>query len=321
MKSLKALVIALFVPVAAWSQVTYTLPATEINLEVTAVKESYIAGPYAQYARQYLGIDVPVSDYCVTTITEIKVYDSLIADMSATYTLPTWRSKSKVLALTAQGLIAFKDTKEAEDNTWSVVAGKAEDGAVLYKAPAPESELMLTPIPWEVAPDKPMELLAKDAAEIILSARRERYNISIGNTDATFSGEAMGAAIAELKRLEEEYLPLFIGTRTVEEQHGKYTVYPQPSRKEHHYPVFAISDTEGLVSVGTEDDEIFYIDLYISPSAFPGIVPALPESNKPVIHYRVPILCAVSLTNGHQVLFNTQFPVYQLGQEETCPAK
>ncbi|MBO7071524.1 MAG: DUF4831 family protein, partial [Bacteroidales bacterium] len=106
MKSLKALVIALFVPVAAWSQVTYTLPATEINLEVTAVKESYIAGPYAQYARQYLGIDVPVSDYCVTTITEIKVYDSLIADMSATYTLPTWRSKSKVLALTAQGLIA-----------------------------------------------------------------------------------------------------------------------------------------------------------------------------------------------------------------------
>lgn len=321
MKSLRALIIALFIPVAAWSQVTYTLPATEFSIEVSAVKENYIAGPYARYARQYLGIDVPLTDYSVTTITEVRWGTSLVADMTATYTLPFWRSKSKFLALTAQGLVAFKDNSDAEKNVWAAVQGKADDGKVMYQSPVPESEIMHNPIPWEVDPEKSVEDMAKDAAEIILSARRERYNISIGNTDATFSGEALGAALAELQKLEDEYLPLFTGSRTVEEQQGSYTVYPLTSRIEHHYPVFAISETEGLIPAGTGYDDIFYLDLYISPSSFPGIMPAQAVGNKPVIHYRVPVLCSVTLTDGHNILFNTQCPVYQLGHEETCPAK
>lgn len=321
MKSLRALVIALFIPVAAWSQVTYTLPATEFIVEVKAVKENYIAGPYALYARQYLGIDVPLTDYCVTTITEVRFNTALVADMTTTYTLPFWRSKSKFMALTAQGLVAFKDNSEAENNKWAAVQGKEEEGKVLYESPVPESEIMHNPIPWEVDPEKSVEEMAKDAAEIILSARRERYNISIGNTDATFNGEALGHALAELQRLENEYLPLFTGTRTVEEQSGTYTVYPLSSRIEHHYPVFAISETEGLVQAGADQDDIFYLDMYVSPSSFPGLMPVQASGNKPVIHYRVPVLCSVKLSDGHQVLFNTQAPVYQLGPEETCPAK
>lgn len=320
MKSLRALVIALLIPVAGWSQVSYTLPSTVMNLEVTAVKESYYAGPYARYAHQYLGIDVPLTDYCVTTITEIKVYSSLVADMNATYSLPWWRSRSsKFLALSAQGLVAFQQKEEAQDNKWSVVPAKELDGEVLYKAADPDSDFMASPIPWEVAPDKPIELLAKDAAEIILSARRERYNISIGNTDATYSGEALGAALEELKRLEEEYLPLFTGTKTVETQHGTYSVCPSTSRKEQHYPVFAISDTEGLVASGSESDTIYYLDFAIVLQSNPGIVPASPSNGKTLVHYRVPAICEVKLTGGHQVLFTTQLPVYQLGRDETCP--
>ncbi|MBO4434664.1 MAG: DUF4831 family protein [Bacteroidales bacterium] len=319
MKALRTLLIALFIPVAAWSQVNYTLPATVVNLDVTAVKENYYAGPYARFARQYLGIDVPLTDYCVTTITEIKVYSSLVADMSATYSIPSWRPRSKFLALTSQGLVAFEKKEEARSNKWSVVAGKQLEGDVLYSAAQPDSDLMSTPIPWEVAPDKPVEILAKDAAEIILSARRERYNISIGNTDATYSGEALQAALEELKRLEEEYLPLFTGSKTVEIQHGFYSICPLTSRKEQVYPAFAISDTEGLVESGAETDTVYNLEFYVSLASYPGLIPATPQKGKTIVHYRVPAICSVKLTGGHQVLFTTQLPVYQLGRELTCP--
>ncbi len=316
---LRALVIALLIPVAGWSQVSYTLPSTVMNLEVTAVKESYFAGPYARYAHQYLGIDVTLADYCVTTITEIKAYSSLVADMNATYSIPSWRSRSKFLALTSQGLVAFEDKGEAKDSKWSVVPGKELSGDVMYSAPDPDSDLLPTPIPWEVAPDKPIELLAKDAADIILSARRERYNISIGNTDATYSGEALAAALEELKKLEEEYLPLFTGTKTVEVQHSTFSICPSSSRKEQHYPAFAISDTEGLIASGTETDTIYYLDFTVVLQSSPGIIPASPSNGKTLIHYRVPAICDIKLTGGHQILFTTQLPVYQLGRELTCP--
>ena len=48
--------------VFAQAQGTYALPQTVISLEVEAVKETFHAGPYARYARKYLGIDARPSD-------------------------------------------------------------------------------------------------------------------------------------------------------------------------------------------------------------------------------------------------------------------
>jgi len=322
MKALKALLFTLILPIAAQAQITYSLPATTVNIEVSAVKECYFAGPYAKYAKKYLGIDVTQEDFCETTITEIKVSHALVADMSETYTLPSWSSDSKFLALSTQGLVAFENKEEAAQNKWLLPISDPDGGEVLYKASVLDDSIGQIPIPWDVAPDKPTEYLAKDAAEIILSARKERYNITIGNTDATFSGEALGAALAELTRLENEYLPLFTGYKTVETQHETYCIYPLKSQREHHYPVFAISETEGIVDKAGDGDIVFYLDLSSILNSSPGIVP-LPagSSTKNLIHYRVPVICDVKLTDGKKVYFSTRYPIYQLGSELTCPAR
>lgn len=320
-KTLGALIIALFLPAAMDAQVTYYLPATGIEVEVTAVKENYIAGPYARYARKYLGIEVPVVDYSVTTITRVKVKTVAVADMSSeSYTLPSWNSKSRFLALTTQGLIAFEDNGEASKNNWLVPA-TVDDGEVLYSAAAPDEAYSAGPIPWEVAPDKPQEYLAKDAAEIILAARKDRYNIAIGDTDATFSGEALGAALSELDRIEKEYLPLFTGYKTTETQHVTAYIMPSAKAKSHHYPVFAISSEDGLVASGSGDDTVYFLDIVKVLSSDPGIVPATGEEKKTVIHYRIPAVCDLKLTDGENVLFTKRAAVYQLGREFTCPAR
>ena len=321
-KSLRALIIALFLPAVMDAQVTYFLPATGVEVEVTAVKEYYVAGPYARFARKYLGIEVPVVDYSVTTITEIKLTTTCMADMSSPcYTLPTWRSKDKFLALTTQGLVSFEDKEEASGNKWLGNPSTAE-AEVLYSAPAPDASYSAGPIPWEVAPDKPQEYLAKDAAEIILAARRERYNIAIGNTDATFSGESLGAALGELDRIENQYLPLFTGYKTLETQHITVSVLPLSSKKDQRYPLFAVSPEEGLIATGGSEDTVYYLDIVKVLSSDPGIVPATgKEESKNIIHYRVPAVCDLKLTDGENVLFTKRTAVYQLGREFTCPAR
>ena len=44
--------------VAPAGTVVYSLPSTTLVMRVVAVHESFQAGPYAQYAQKYLGLDV-----------------------------------------------------------------------------------------------------------------------------------------------------------------------------------------------------------------------------------------------------------------------
>jgi len=318
MMKTRALLLALLITVAAQAQVTYSLPATAVTLEVTAVQETYVAGPYAKYAKQYLGIDVPMQDCCTTTVTEIKLSHALVADPSSTYTISSWKGDSKFLALTSQGLVAFENASEASGSKWFVIPPSAPQGDVAYSNPAPSSAIEI-PIPWEVAPNKPAEYLAKDAAEVILAARRERYNITIGNTDATFSGESLGAALEELRRLEEEYLPLFTGKKTETVIHRSFTVCPDASRRNQHYPVFAVSDEGGLLP-SSSDGTVYYLD-FSSELLSTGAVPTGGDQ-KNTVHYRVPSVCQVTLsTDDGGAIYSTRIPVYQLGRELTMPAK
>lgn len=315
----RALLLALLIPVAAHSQVTYSLPATAVTLEVTAVKESFVAGPYAKYAKQYLGIEVSSQNYSRTTVTEIKLSHSLVADMTSTFTTSSWKKGSKFLALTSQGLVAFEDAATEANTNWLVIPAEPAQGEVVFTAPVPGNGIEF-PIPWEVAPNKPMEYLAKDAAEIILSARRERYNITIGNTDATFSGESLGAALEELQRLEDEYLPLFVGKKTVTVQHGSFSVCPSASRSKQHYPAFAVSDEAGLLPNTNSGGTVYYLDFTSSILSSSGIVP-VGSGQGSAIHYRVPAICDVTLSLDGNILSSSSVPVYQLGRELTMPAK
>lgn len=315
----RALLLALLIPVAMHAQVTYSLPATAVTLEVTAVKESFVAGPYAKYAKQYLGVEAPSQNYSKTAVTEIRISHSLVADMTSTFSVSSWKKGSKFLALTSQGLVAFEDATKALDSDWLVIPASSADAELVYAA-SDAGKGIEVPIPWEVAPNKPTEYLAKDAAEIILSARRERYNITIGNTDATFSGESLGAALEELQRLEDEYLPLFMGRKTVVVQTRSYSVCPSPNSSKQHYPVFAVSDEDGLLPNVNSGGTVYYMDFTSSLLSSSGIVP-VGSGQSNVIHYRVPAICEVTVTVEGKALFSSKVPVYQLGRELTMPAK
>ena len=297
--NLKAFAAGLFLAVPALLEaqtVTYSLPQTTVTVEVEAVQESFFAGPYAAYAR---------------------------------FSVDTKGVEDRFLALTSQGLVSFQDKLEAGDLVWrfnpqpeadfgakGVTSQTKTETRTIWKEVETDTAFVRVPVEEAYQIQKTPEMKAQEAADMVLKlkARRERFNISTGNTDATFSGEALGAAIAELDRVEKEYLTLFTGYTVTREQSGSFDIVPSGSTRK--YTAFRLNGKEGIVTDGAGT----VYSLEFSPEEVSDPQAAIRDT-KNVVHYRIPAVCNVRLTTGGRTLFESRIPVYQLGLEALYPLK
>ena len=317
------------VPVFLQAQtVTYSLPQTTLTVEVDAVQESFFAGPYAPFAKKYLGIQVRQDDYAKASVREVRLVSRLEADAEARFAIDLKGGEERFLELTSLGLVSFQDKADGHAAVWRFDPQPSADfGAVgatsstqkevrtVWKEVPTDTAFTRIPVQETFEVEKTPEMKAKEAAELVLKAREERFNISTGNTDATFSGEALGAALAELDRIEREYLTLFTGYTVTREQHGSFDVVPSASARKQQYAAFRLSDRNGLVQEGA--GTAYYIEL--EPVEVAEVQGAKDARN--AIHYRVPAVCVVRLTAGGKTLCQTRVPIYQLGRESTLPLK
>lgn len=329
----KVLILSLFfLSLPAFSQeVSYCLPATTLTVEVDAEREVFFAGPYAPFAKKYLGIDVRREDEVKVYVTQVNVTPRVEADQKVRYSIDP-RQAEPFLALSAQGLVAFPKKVDAEKLTWrftplpdpdfsdkGVTSAFEKETKILYKTVQTDSTFSRIPIQQEVIVEKSLEKRAAEAASIILKARAERFNIATGNTDATFSGAALGAALDELNRVEQEYMVLFAGYSQRSEQHGSFDVTPSASARNQRYTAFRLSETEGLVDGNNLSGRPFYLEF--ETVSVPDATPSGAKVNSKTryIYYRIPAVCSVRLIDGSDVLFQTRVPVYQLGRDMEYP--
>ena len=109
--NLKALAAGLLLAAPALLQaqtVTYSLPQTTVTVEVDAVQESFFAGPYAAYAKRFLGIDVREVDGSRCYVKEVRLVTRVEADPNARFVVETKGVEDRFLALTSQGLVSFQ---------------------------------------------------------------------------------------------------------------------------------------------------------------------------------------------------------------------
>ncbi len=320
-KRLFTALVALFLSLCLNAQeVNYFLPRTTITVEVDAVRETFFAGPYAAYAHSLLGIEVRQADGVETHINSVRLVQTEEADLSAAFTAPSGATES-MLALTCQGLVAFRSKADAELLNWRFSRAREADFSTSGLAPSEESRVITVyqtvrtdstfsriPIHQEVSASRSVAERAREAATIILNARRDRYNIASGNTDATFSGEALQAALDELDRLEQEYLVLFRGYSVTEPIHGSYDITPSAQSRSQRYQVF------------TQDGETYYLDFEtVSVPEAPEAPAGRVSSRTRYIHYREPAVCVLSFCTGNETLLQARATVYQLGRECTLP--
>ncbi len=313
--------------------VTYSLPSTTVSLEVEAVQEMFYAGPYAKFAEKYLGIKPRMKDETTVQLTQLRMNPLVEADQSRRYSVVASKgiSTSSVFKLSTAGLVTFADAKFADESVWRFpIEGKGDfsdkgvssnltsESTTLYRNDKKESVYNRVSVQQNMVVEKTLEQKAAETADTILELRRQRLQIVTGDTDATYSGEAMGAAIEELSRLEKEYMTLFVGYSEFQTQKMRFDVIPEAGRENQKYIAFRLSDANGLAPA--DDLTGKPIVMEIIPQVFEQTVVKKQKSNENVIHYRIPAMCTVKLKDGVNLLLQSRMPVYQLGQDSSIPA-
>ena len=312
---------------------TYCLPSTVINLEVEAMQEKFYAGPYAKFAEKYLGIKVRQKDETSYQLVQVNLTPAVEPDQSARHQLFVDKGKidASFLKLSSAGLVSFSDAAAGGETKWrfparttgdfsdkGVSSNLTSEATVLYKNDRKESEYNKVSVQQNMIVAKTPEQKAAETAEMILDLRKQRLQIVTGDTDATYSGEAMAAAIDELTRLEKEYLTLFTGYSETQMQKMNFEVIPDSERESQRYIAFRLSDTAGLVPADNLSGKPVVLELI--PQEIVSVEePAASKKPSVLAYYRIPAVCTVKLIEGVNVLLQTRVPVYQLGVTSSLP--
>ena len=331
--------------------VVYSLPLTTVRLDVEAVCETYIPGPYCQWAKKYLGIDVPQEASTSYTLSRIRMTPYLEADRSCSYVVNLdgmlgEASPASFFEFSSQGLLLLSDENKGNVNSWRFPSMAPGSGTLASEATANLTSTETTlyrsvrtegggydrvAVRQSQVVEKSTEKKAQEAASMILSLRENRLNIITGNTDATFSGDALRAAVEEIGRLEEEYMRLFTGTVSSSVQAMSFDVVPASGPEEELTMAFRISDSHGLLppdditgrpvvmEIVPEDAEDFYSEQVVGE-----VEAAKPRAKHEAalrgnIYYRVPAICSVRIVDGQNLILKSRVPVYQKGQDLSFP--
>ena len=306
--------------------VSYALPQTTITFEVEATLESFHAGPYAKFAQKYLGVNARQEDQQTCTLSAVKMTPQIEADQNYRFFITPEKGAMSFLSLTSQGLVAVNDGSFGNGSEWrfaSQADADFSDKGVSSNLTSEATTLIRgvdgnrVAVQQSMVVQKPLEQRAKEAAEMIFDLRKKRVQIVTGDTDATYSGEAMGAALAEIAALEKEYMSMFIGYSDFQTQKMKCDVVPQKDRKAQTYVAFRLSDTDGIVSADNVSGKPYLLELTPQPvSQASGKASA---ARGAVAVYRIPAICAVKLTDGVNPILQDRVAVYQLGVESYFP--
>ncbi|MCR5002867.1 MAG: DUF4831 family protein [Bacteroidales bacterium] len=311
---------------SAFAQTTYSLPQTCLSFEVTARQTVRYAGPYAKYAEKYLGVTAAQEDQSSFQIVSVRMTPFVEADQSKRFVFSGSKTPD-FLTLTSQGLISTGEAGFGSESVWRFPARKDGDfsqkgvssnftseATTLYKNVKNEDVYTKVAIQQDMVVEKSLDAKAREAADMIFDLRKKRVQIVTGDTDATFSGEALAAAVAEISKLEKEYMSLFIGYTETQEQTMKFDIVPSAANQKQIYIAFRLSDNAGLVASDNIEGKPYILEL--KPQAVSD-APAVAAGKGQMATYRIPAICELKLSDGVNTLLRDRVPVYQLGKDAT----
>ena len=274
-------------------------PKTKLTFDVSAQLEQFYAGPYARYAQKYLGVEAKEEDSSKATLTSVVMK----------YGSDTEASGTSVWSKPGFAQSGFESR--------GVSANYTSEAATLFSAGS-ASRIVSQSVTVEKTPEQK----AREAADMVFLLRRNRIQIITGDTDATYSGEAMKAAIDELAALEQEYLSLFLGYTITQEQKVTFELSPSSDAKDQIYVIFRLSDQEGLLPAEEIGGKPYYLDIAPQEMASaPAADPRAASRAKAVQTVRIPAICDLKVSDGVKTFLQSRIPIYQLGEDRVYPVQ
>lgn len=287
--------------------VVYTLPKTEIGIEIKATRVTYTPGEFSRYADRYLrlsNISGEPSEHW--ELDEVKATSIGIPDDSQTYFI---KLKDKTVApfveLTPDGLIKSINTAYVGDSD-----AKSSTDIKPAKRRVNPKDFLTEEILMANSSAKMAELVSKE----IYNIRESRNALLRGQADnMPKDGEQLRLMLESLEEQEAAMVEMFSGVTTREER--IFNIRLTPTREMNDEIIFRFSEKLGVLGKDNLAGEPVYIKLEdLKAVAIP------PDDGKKKqlsgVAYNVPGKARVTIMAGDKKMFEDDLSITQLGVVE-----
>ncbi len=310
----------------------YALPQSKFAISVTFKKEINIPGPYFMYAKKYLGItDVITHPFERWSITDVKITHYAEADPDYIYSLSGKMStiiQHKIEELSHDKLILlpaffaseqifsnFTEEINQEETIFTDLSVKrnfdVKKGSSISETLPDSSYITKSNGKIEF---KSTEQKAEEAANFIIKIRKRRFKLIAGQYDFMPDGEALGKAVEELNRTEEEYLSLFTGKTITTTWVRTFHFTPNDNRQTNKEVLFRFSEHTGIMVDQLAGGKPFIVeaeDLNLTKGMEHNDMKTEILQNR--FYYRIPDQAILRIYLGEQLIEEAKYPVYQYG--------
>ncbi len=293
---------------------TYSLPITKIQIQVSAHCTKVVAGEFAMYAEKYLGLkDVAQQDQVFWEITQIQLRGVAKADSARTYhiyfsdkaALPTFYLTDD------RCLWAINQKPEQPAPSVEMPSQSQKTTSLKFKP----TDVMTSDLLKAGSKAKQAELVAEE----IFSIRESRSDLIRGEADnVPNDGAQLQLMLDHLTAQEEALLSLFVGTTT--ETDVVRTFDYVPTDEVERELVFRLSRELGFVANDDYAGAPFYVGVSIlEDNRMSEMDVNARKKLEKGIAYCVPGKARITLYNAKSVLAEGDIPMAQFGHVEMLP--
>lgn len=286
--------------------VVYSLPKTQIEIEIKANKVKYTPGEFSKYADRYLRLgNVSTAPEEYWELASIKVKSVGVPNADATYFV---KLKNKTVAplmeLTEDGIVK------------SINAPYSPNGSAKRDAStAPAEQTNVNPrdfLTEEILMASSTAKMAELVAKEIYNIRESKNALLRGQADNTPSdGVQLKIMLDNLNVQEDAMTKMFSGIRDKEEK--TFNIRLTPDKEFNNVVAFRFSKKLGVVANNDLAGAPFYISLKDLKKVEIPQEDGKKKKNLEGIAYNVPGQALVTLTDGKKKLYEGELPVTQFG--------
>jgi hypothetical protein len=308
--------------------IVYALPRTVVVVSVNVQKETFIPGPYAAYAKKYLGYtSAETQKYTSWSISGIDIATkgepdplAMFKGMDSVASRLSLLSDGRILGIEVSSIQCEEEmikrnfiiNEQMPKVPFTDLSSTDEYDIIVDQAAGSEKLV-----------GKSFETKAQEAADYLIHLRKKRAYTLLSPTDLVpEDGLGYQVFIQEAQRLEKEYTELFLG-KVFRSEHQFVFEYLPSEKESKNEILFRFSEDKGVLPVSDVSGRPIVLDLTRNSTSFAKAQELKssinPKAGQSGIYYRIPVVGELTVSNGLQPLFQAKFPVAQFGALAPLP--
>lgn len=324
--------------------VMYYLPETVIKVDVKLIRTVFTKGQYNEYADKYLNIaNAERKDFVKYAISDVNIDSYGEPDNTNGYIITGKGLSDLKINLTDNllltGINNISEKKSDIKNQTSFLIEKDyerffmtdllsksalnETEDTTYRRVMVDSVVMKVPVINKQNELKTTEIKAEEVASLIIKIRKKRLKLLYGDVDSKFQGESVKSMLDKLSEIENNYLSLFIGHKTIDTLSYSFEFTPNINQEISNNILFYFSEKSGIASKNVSGFEP--VTIKVLKCGKTNVIESYKakntdkKSNNGLV-YRIPDCGLVQIYKSNEMIASNRILIAQYGSTSEIPS-